>query len=94
MAREPGLTAGHRGYAREPVKGTPLVRVMITVPLSGTYGQLVGFLEKVERGKRFITVDRVAIRRNTSEHGGQAQLAVELSGYFREGNVVDEHAGG
>ncbi len=79
MARSPGLRPGTRSFAREPVKGTPLERVAITLPLSGSYDQLIGFLREVERSPRFLTVDGVSM------HGepGSAKLQVELSTYLK-----------
>ena len=79
MARLPGLRPGARGYARSAVKDAPLERVSITLPLSGSYDQLVNFLAEVERSPRLLTVDGVALR---AEQGG-GRLQVELSAYCR-----------
>jgi len=86
LARDRGLVAGSRAYEREEIKGASLTRVGITVPLKGTYGDLVGFLAQIESGKRFITVDRVALRRQ-GDTGGAAQLSVDLSAIFKEGGA-------
>jgi len=83
MAHQPGLVAGRRGYTRDEVKGAPITRVAIRLPLEGSYEQLVKFLANVERGKRFLTVDRIAISQNQTE-GGPAKLQVELSAFFRD----------
>jgi Tfp pilus assembly protein PilO len=93
MAHQPGLVAGKRGYTREALKGVPLTRVSIRLPLEGSYQNLVGFLEQVERGKRFLTVDKVALSHNTTENGGEAKLQVELSAFFKEAAPVDPHGG-
>jgi Tfp pilus assembly protein PilO len=82
MASEPGLKPGRRSFQPTEVKGAPLLQVVITLPLAGTYRQLVGFLERVERSSRFLTVDRVQIRRGGD---GSASLSVELSAFFRLG---------
>jgi Tfp pilus assembly protein PilO len=79
MARSPGLKPGARTFSREPVKGTPLERVAITLPLAGSYDQLVGFLREVERSPRFLTVDGVSLRGEQ----GSARLQVELSTYLK-----------
>lgn len=79
MARLPGLHPGGRSFAREPVEGTPVERVSVTLPLEGSYPQLVGFLREVERSPRFLTVDRVAMRSEET----QARLQVVLSMYVR-----------
>ena len=41
----------------------------MTLPLEGSYGQLVGFLREVERSPRFLTVDRVAMRADERRRG-------------------------
>lgn len=79
MARLPGLHPGGRSFAREPVEGTPVERVSVTLPLEGSYPQLVGFLREIERSPRFLTVDRVAMRSEET----QARLQVVLSMYVR-----------
>jgi Tfp pilus assembly protein PilO len=80
MARAPGLQPGARSFRREEVKDARLERVVVTLPLEGTYPQLVGFLREVERSPRFITVDDVAMR---ADPDGSATLQVELSAYLR-----------
>jgi Tfp pilus assembly protein PilO len=81
LARAPGLQPTSRALHREDVAGAPLERVAITLPLTGSYAQLVGFLRGVERSERFLTVDRVALRAD-AESGGSLQ--VELSTYLRQ----------
>ncbi len=79
MARSPGLKPGARSFSREAVKGTPLERVAITLPLSGSYDQLVGFLREIEQSARFLTVEGVSMRGEP----GSAKLQVELSTYMK-----------
>ncbi len=79
MARSPGLKPGARSFSRDPVKGTPLERVAITLPLSGSYDQLVGFLREIESSPRFLTVESVSMRGEP----GSAKLQVELSTYLK-----------
>jgi Tfp pilus assembly protein PilO len=80
MAKEPGLKPGNRSFAPAEVKDPRLVRVKITLPLEGSYDQLVGFLDRVERSPHFVTVDRISLH---SAKEGSASLQVELSAYFR-----------
>jgi len=80
MARAPGLRPGARSYRREEVADARVDRVAVTLPLEGTYAQLVAFLRAVEGSPRFLTVDRVAIR---GDPEGGAILQVELSTYLR-----------
>jgi Tfp pilus assembly protein PilO len=79
MARAPGLKPGRRGYSRSPVPAAPLERVAVTLPLDGSYAQLVGFLRAVERSERFLTVDRISLRGDAE---GRGTLQVELSTYL------------
>jgi type IV pilus assembly protein PilO len=62
------------------VKGAPVSRFVATMPLAGSYEQLVTFLKNIERSPHFVTVDRITLR----EREAAAQLDVELSVYLRE----------
>ena len=81
MAGAAGLHPASRALRRESVEKAPLERVAVTLPLEGSYAELVGFLRGVERQPRFLTVDRVALRAD-AESGGALQ--VELSTYLRQ----------
>jgi Tfp pilus assembly protein PilO len=81
LARAPGLQPASRTLRREELEGAPLQRVSLTLPLEGSYAQLVGFLRGVERSPRFLTVERVSLRAD-AESGGALQ--VELSTYLRQ----------
>jgi Tfp pilus assembly protein PilO len=80
MARAPGLTPGRRTFRREEVEGSSVERVAVTLPLEGSYRQLVGFLREVERSERFLTVDGVSLR---GDPRGGADLQVQLSAFMR-----------
>lgn len=80
-AEAEGLTLGSERYARSDVKDTPLVRLRITLPVTGSYGQLVAFLGRLERAKAFVVVDTVSLQ----DRDGEASLDVGLSMYFLAG---------
>jgi len=80
LARAPGLTPGTRSFRREDVSDARVERVAVTLPLAGSYEQLVGFLRGIEGSPRFLTVDRVAMR---AEKDRGTSLQVELSAYLR-----------
>ena len=80
LARSPGLRPGARSFKREEVTDARVERVVVTLPLEGSYAQLVGFLREVELSPRFLTVDRVAMR---ADKDGAAALQVDLSAYLR-----------
>ena len=81
LARSPGLKTGGRTLRRDQIKEAPIERVAVTLPLEGSYAQLVRFLGEVERSPRFLTVDRVAMR---AQEGRGTSLQVELSTYLRQ----------
>jgi len=54
---------------------------VMSLPIEGSYPQLVGFLRSVERSSRFLTVDGVQLRAD-AESGGSLQ--VDLSTYLRQ----------
>jgi Tfp pilus assembly protein PilO len=87
LARAPGLRPGARGFQREEVPDARVERVAVTLPLEGSYEQLVGFLREIEASARFLTVDRVSMR---AENEGGARLQVELSTYLRQGRAPEE----
>jgi Tfp pilus assembly protein PilO len=87
LARAPGLRPGARGFQREEVPDARVERVAVTLPLEGSYEQLVGFLREIEASTRFLTVDRVSMR---AENDGGARLQVELSTYLRPAGAPEE----
>jgi len=80
MATAPGFKPSARLYQYKEVKDADLTRVGIGVSLEGSYAQLVGFLDRVERSPRFLTIDRISL---TASATGSPSLRVELSTYFR-----------
>jgi hypothetical protein len=87
MAREGGLKPGAASYRVEAVTGLGVDRFVITMPVNGTYAQLVNFIERLERSAYFLTLDQVAVRGEAEdaegEGGGEAHLSMVLSSYFR-----------
>jgi len=85
MARAPGLRPGRRSFQRDEIEDAALERVSVVLPLEGSYEQLRGFLQEVERSPRFLTVDRISLR---GEVNREATLQVELSAFMRLPAVV------
>lgn len=79
--RELGVSVGHRSYEPDAVKGLPLTRYAITMPVTGNYRQLTAFLDRMERSSHFMTVDAVNLRKRAAS--GEADLDVTLSAYVR-----------
>jgi len=79
MSRAPGLRPGPRQFRREQVDDATVERLAVTVPLEGSYEELVGFLQEIESSPRFLTIDGIAL---TGARTGGAQLQVDLSAYM------------
>jgi Tfp pilus assembly protein PilO len=90
MARAPGLSPGRRSFRRDDIEDVALERVSLVLPLEGSYEQLVGFLQEVERSPRFLTVDRISLR---GEEDREATLQVEVSSFMRLPGVGRRRAG-
>lgn len=91
MATEPGLKPSARTYDLEEVKGADLTRVEVLLAVEGSYDQLVGFLDRVERSNHFLTIDRIGLTAGPTggSSPGVPSLRVELSAYLR-GKPVKE----
>ena len=81
MAREGGMRPGAATYTPKEVKGMPLDRFVITMPVNGTYRQLVSFVQRLEQSPYFLTLDGVRFSGETA--GNRAELSLVLSCYFR-----------
>ena len=91
VARQLGLTLGNRAYANEVVKSSDsLARFRITVPMSGSYRQVVSFLQRTEALPHFVTVDSIALREDSGVgHDRSTSLNVVLSVYFLDSESGD-----
>jgi Tfp pilus assembly protein PilO len=76
-----GLKPRPRTFDQEEVDGAPLVRFVVTMPVSGSYRELTSFLDRLERSPRFLTVDSIRLREKKEE--GVVDLNVVISTYFR-----------
>jgi Tfp pilus assembly protein PilO len=85
-ARDLGLRPERRTYDRDELRKLPLVRFEVKLPLAGSYQQLMGFLDAMERSPRFATVDRVRFQ---DREGGSPGLDLTVSAYFAK---ASEHA--
>lgn len=79
-AGQQGLETGQYNLKPEEVKGAPLELTTITLPVTGTYRQLVAFLDELERSKQFIVVQRIDLHRR---QGTDTGLDVILAAYLR-----------
>ncbi len=84
LARETGLAPRDQKYQATPVKGRPIMRFRITVPMSGNYGQVVALLERLERSSHFLTVDEIKLRERPQEGAGATDLSLTFSTWFKD----------
>lgn len=89
LARGQGLKVGGQSFSPDVVKGTPLARLAVRMPVAGQYGQLVGFLQGLEAFPHFITLDEMAVRSARGEQGQDTRLELTLSCYFRTEREVE-----
>jgi Tfp pilus assembly protein PilO len=86
LARKQGLRVGRQTFAREAVKGLPVERFGIVMPVEGDYRQVTGLVGELEASPTFVTLDKMSAQ--TSAAGGpseQVGLDLEFSYYFRAG---------
>jgi Tfp pilus assembly protein PilO len=93
LATKQGLQVGRQTFTREPVKGLPVERFGITMPVEGNYRQVTGLVGELEASPTFVTLDKMSARTSPSAGQGQEQVGLDLefSFYFRAGG--DRRAG-
>lgn len=79
--RELNLRFGPRSLSPGDVKGVAITRVRISLPVEGSYRELVTFVRRLEHSRRFLSVDE--LRLSEREGGQRASLEVRVSAYFR-----------
>ena len=91
VARQLGLTLGNRAYTNDAVKSSEsLARFRITMPISGSYRQVVSFLQRIEALPHFVTVDSISLRDDSGVgYGRSTSLNVVLSVYFLDSESGD-----
>jgi Tfp pilus assembly protein PilO len=85
LAKEQGLKVGTQGFTREAVKGLPLEKFEISMPVSGTYDQVAGLVQELERSSYFLTLDEIGARQQGNLGEGSVELSLNFSAYFRAG---------
>lgn len=78
--RMPGVT-----YHPEPVAEVDLLRVRLTLGVEGPYAQVRRFLHELEKRRRYLVVERMALgeQRGTSAGANHVTMQLNLAGYFR-----------
>lgn len=93
-ARELNISAGSQSYEATPLAGGPLVRFRIRMPVSGTYRQVIEFLDRIERSPLFLTIDELGLRERPQAGAGSADLSLMFSAYFHARQAPPSRKGG
>ncbi|MCU0242369.1 MAG: hypothetical protein MUF51_08085 [Vicinamibacteria bacterium] len=80
LANEAGMVPLQRGYAHEWLKQPAILRLSVTMPLSGSYSQLTAFLDAIEKTDAFIVLDSVRLQLRSER---KIDIAIAFSAYFR-----------
>ncbi|MEW5805803.1 MAG: type 4a pilus biogenesis protein PilO [Acidobacteriota bacterium] len=81
IANEFGINPESVSYDNEEMPKEGVERFSISLPMTGTYGNLRQFINKIENSTNFMIIDRVFLR--TAKEGGVIlQLNIQLSTFF------------
>ena len=83
-AEEEGIELGSETFAPSSAQGGRPASVQVSLPVKGSYRQIVGFLSRLERSKHFLVVESLILG---AAQPGEASLGVTVSAYFREGRA-------
>jgi Tfp pilus assembly protein PilO len=87
LAKESGMRPKEHAFAFDPIEGSDDLSMMtITGGYEGTYGDLVQFMNRLDKSPRFLIVDSL----NASPIQGSKNLAVALkmNTFVREDNAI------
>jgi Tfp pilus assembly protein PilN len=93
-ARDLQLATGSQSYEAKALDDAPLVRFRIRMPVSGSYGQVTAFLDRLEQSALFLTIDEVKLRERPQDGAGAADLNLSFSAYFRDTQPRPARKGG
>ena len=88
LARKQGLRVGRQSFEREDVKGLPVERFGIMMPVEGDLQAGHGPRGRARGSPTFVTLDKMsATDRGVRRRGGSEQVGLDLefSAYFRAG---------
>ena len=81
LARQAGLDFERDTYEAVDERDSTLMRLHITMELSGTYGEIRAFLHQLEIAPEFVVIDNVALAEGAD--GGALRVTLELSTYYQ-----------
>jgi hypothetical protein len=82
MAKKAGVTPREHSFTIDPIEGSDVFSMMtITANYEGTYADLVGFVNAVDRSRRFLIIDSIAAQ--PMQTGG-LQARFKMNAFLRE----------
>jgi len=82
IARETSVARGTTTYSEDDLENG-LVRITATMPVQGSYFDLVGFVNRLERSPRFFLLESVKL--NGGQDGAELELGCSVSFCLRKG---------
>jgi Tfp pilus assembly protein PilO len=93
IAREFNINVETITYPRESYAKDKVTKFSATMPLTGSYESLRQFIDRIERSDHFIVVDGIQLA-NSKEGGIILSLAIQLSTYFIDPDLMEQDQAG
>ncbi|MEP7365180.1 MAG: type 4a pilus biogenesis protein PilO [Acidobacteriota bacterium] len=82
MAKQAGITPREHSFTIDPVEGSDVFSMMtITANYEGTYGDLIQFVNAVDRSPRFLIIDSIAAQ---PQQSGGLQARFKMNAFLRD----------
>ena len=91
LTKESNVIKGRTAYDRD-LMDVGLEQIKATMPVEGTYFDLVRFINRLERSERFFLVEEVQLAQRETQ-GGTIRLDCSISFYLKAGTTPAEEAG-
>ncbi len=91
LTKESNVIKGRTAYGRE-LMDVGLEQIKATMPVEGTYFDLVRFINRLERSERFFLVEEVRLAQRERQ-GTTIRLDCSISFYLKPGTTPAEEAG-
>ncbi len=91
LTKESNVIKGRTAYDRD-LMDVGLEQIKATMPVEGTYFDLVRFINRLERSERFFLVEEVQLAQRETQ-GSTIRLDCSISFYLKAGTTPAEEAG-
>jgi Tfp pilus assembly protein PilO len=82
MAKQAGIAPREHSFTIDPIEGSDVFSMMtITANYEGTYGDLVQFVNAVDRSPRFLIIDSIAAQ---PQQSGGLQARFKMNAFLRD----------